>query len=363
MGVFGCSTDARELEELAPSVSTGWMGNGPKVKEFERVFGEWVGADFAMVNSGSSALHAAVAALDLPQKSEVVVPSFTWVACAHAIVLAGHRPVFADVELDTQNLDPESVAHVRSRRTGAIMVVHYAGLPARMADLMQLGFPIIEDAAHAVDSAIDGRRCGTFADVGIYSFDSVKNLATPDGGGVTSPSPEVMARVRSMRYCGLSGAGFSRAAEGGRWWEAEIDHIFPKVLPNDLSASIGLVQLRKLAAHQARRREIWDRYAEELAGLDWLALPKGGAPHDRHSYFTYFVRVLDGRRDRLAAVLLEEGIYTTLRFAPLHRSPIFGSRAVLPVTDRLAEEGLNLPLHPALSDADQERVIDAVRRF
>lgn len=361
--VFGCATDREEINELSGSVGRGWMGKGPKVDAFETAFGAHIGADLVMVDSGSNALLLAVMLLDLPPGSEVIVPSFTWVACAHAVVLAGHRPVFADVDLETQNLDASSVERAITRRTGALMPVHYAGKPVRLEQLSEFGLPIIEDAAHAVDSKLGGKACGTIGRVGIFSFDSVKNLATPDGGGITSRDPDLLERARALRYCGLDGSGFSRSSEGGRWWEPTVIGACPRMLPNDVSASIGLVQLRKLAGHQARRMELWAAYQEQLADIDWLARPQGPATDERHSHFTYLIRVLDGRRDALAHALLQQGIYTTLRYAPLHASPFFDSSAELPNTDRLSEEGLNLPLHPALSDSDFERIIQAIRAW
>jgi aminotransferase len=360
--VFGSSFDEHELELVRDSLEAGWIGMGPVVERLERTLGEQLGAEVVMVNSGTSALQLAVELLDLPPGSEVVLPSFTWVGCANAVALAGHTPVFADVELDTANLSAATVARALGTRTRAIMAVHYAGKPARLDELEGLGPPILEDAAHAIDSALDGRRCGTIGAIGVLSFDSVKNLATPDGGAVVTSETEVAARARRLRHCGIGESGFERRGEG-RWWEHGVERPFPKLLPNDVSAAIGLAQLEKLDQAQERRRAIWDAYSRELTGLGWLLPPPGPAPDERHSWFTYLVRVADGRRDALATALLAQGIYTTLRFSPLHRMGPYRSAVSLPATERLAEEGLNLPLHPRMSDADVERVIAAITAF
>jgi dTDP-4-amino-4,6-dideoxygalactose transaminase len=369
IGVFGARTGPEELAALAPSVRDGWMGMGPRVAEFEGALGARLGAGLVMVDSGSNALHAALVALDLPPGSDVLVPSWTWIACANAVMLAGHRPVFVDVEESTQNVTAELCDAVRTAKTAAIMVVHYAGRPVDVDGVAALGVPVLEDAAHAVDSALDGRACGTLGAAGIYSFDAVKNLATPDGGAVTAQDPGVLERVRALRYCGLERSGFaasSNGGAGGRWWETAHRVPFPRMLPNDVSASIGLAQLGRLAANQARRAEIWARYGQELGELGWLVTPKDPGPRERHSWFTYMVRVTDGRRDALAHALLEAGIYTTMRYPPLHRLAAFGGGAgavSLPVCERLAETALNLPLHPALSDGDVEQVVAAVKGF
>lgn len=364
IGVFGARTGPEELEALSASVLEGWMGMGPRVAEFERALEAHLGAPAVMVDSGSNALHAAIAALDLPPASDVVLPSFTWVACANAVVLAGHRPVFADVDLATQNVTAEHVEAVRTPRTAAVMVVHYAGLPVEMEPIDALGLPIVEDAAHAVDSAHRGRACGTRGAVGIYSFDAVKNIATPDGGAVTAPDPALLDRVRRLRYCGIGSSGHVRAGAdgGGRWWEQSAGEVFPRTLPNDVSAGIGLAQLARLGDNQRRRRAVWEHYQRELGAIGALVTPVEPEPGDRHSWFTYFVRVAGGRRDRLAAHLLEHGVYTTLRYHPLHLTGTFGPvERTLPNCERFAEDGLNLPLHPALSDSDVERVVALVR--
>lgn len=365
INVFGCSTDQEEIDELSGSVRTGWMGMGKRVREFEAAFEQRLGCAFAMVDSGSNALHVAVKTLDLPPGSDVIVPSFTWVACAQAVLLAGHRPVFADVDLETHNITAAAIEAARTPTTRAVMVVHYAGKPVRMEALADLGLPIIEDAAHAVDSTLNGRYCGALADVGIFSFDAVKNLATPDGGGVASCNPALIEKAKYLRYCGIGKSGFDSVGGGkGKWWEYDIKDVFPRCLPNDVSASVGLVQLRKLEKHQARRKVIWDRYQRELRNVDWLRTPQDPLADETHSYFTYFIRVLDGRRDALAQSLLDQGIYTTLRYHPLHLNPIYRwDGPSLPVSEQLNQQGLNLPLHPKLSDDDVTQVIDAVKGF
>lgn len=358
--VFGARVDEDELCALRPSVESGWLGMGPKVKEFEHVFAERLKSEFVMVNSGTSALHLAVQLLELPAGSDVILPTFTWVGCAQAVMLAGHRPVFADVDLETQNMGAREVEQALTDRTRAIMVVHYAGKPVRLDEMAGFGLPIIEDAAHAVDSKLGRDRCGAMAEIGAFSFGSVKNLATPDGGGIACNDPEVIRRARELRYCGIGQSGLDASGNGQRWWEHEVSYVAPRTLPNDLAASIALVQLQKLEANQRRRHELWDAYGQALSGVEWLRIPTGPASDERHSYFTYLIRVLDGRRDELAQELLQQGVYTTLRFHPLHFSPVFGHQPRLAVAERLSEEGLNLPLHPGMGDEDVERVLDIV---
>lgn len=364
ISVFGSKVGAEELEEVRTSLEAQWMGIGPKTKAFEAAFAKRLSLpDFALMDSGSNSLHVAVKLLRLPPGSEVIVPSFTWISCAHAVVLAGCVPVFCDVEIDTQNVSRRTIEPLLTAKTGAVMVVHYGGKPVEMDGILGLGKPVIEDAAHAVDSQLDGKACGSIGAIGIYSFDAIKNLAMGDGGGVTTQDPELITQARLLRYCGIGKSGFEASADKDRWWEYDIVDFMPKFLPNDINASIGLAQLRKLDSLQACRKEIWGLFQRELANVEWLARPQDPGPNERHSYFTYFVRVLNGRRNRLAMYLYEKGIYTTLRYHPLHLNPIYKSSARLPSCEQLNEEGLNLPLHPNLSESDLDQILCAIRSF
>lgn len=365
ISVFGSSVGQEELTEVASCLDAQWMGAGPKVDAFEKRFAARLGLpNFAMLDSGSNALYLAVQLLDLPRGAEVVLPAFTWIACAQAVVLNGCVPVFCDVDPDTQNVTADTIRPRLSARTGAVMVVHYAGKPVDMAPILALGLPVIEDAAHAVDSTQNGVACGAIGDVGIYSFDAVKNLATPEGGGITVRDPARFERARALRYCGIAKSGFAASASGSRWWEYAVQGVAPKMLSNDVCAAIGLVQLDKLDRNQARRRRIWDTYQRELAGLERVRRPVEAAPGERHSYFTYCIRVDGpGARDRLAQHLYRQGIYTTLRYHPLHLNPIYGSTEPLPVSEALNETALSLPIHPQLSDDDVDRVLEAIRAF
>ncbi len=362
ISVFGSSVGADELRQVAGCFDRQWLGLGAKVEEFEERFTARLGLDnFLFVDSGSNALYMAVALLDLPPGSEIILPSFTWVACAQAILLAGHRPVFCDVDLDTQNVTRETVEPQVTPRTAAVMVVHYAGKPVDLAPILDLGYPVIEDAAHAVDSRYRGQACGAVGDVGIYSFDAVKNLTTSAGGGLTVKGRQRFERARKLRYCGIGKSGYQAArAPGGhrRWWEHEVSEVFIRMTPSDLCAGIGVAQLDRLDELQASRRAIWERYDQAFRGIEAIRTPAGAGADERHSYFTYLIRVDD--RDRLANRLLEREIYTTLRFHPLHLNPIYQCRRPLPNAESLNRTGLNIPLHPRLSGGDVERVIEEI---
>lgn len=367
ISVFGSMVGEEEIRNVSDCMRSQWMGFGKTVDQFESRYQEkYHLPSFAMVDSGSNALFMAVKLLDLPSGSEIILPSFTWVSCAQAVLLAGHRPIFCDVDERTMNVRAEDVQSRVTERTGAVMVVHYAGLTVDMDPILELGYPVIEDAAHAVDSTYKGRPCGAIGDVGIFSYDAVKNLTVGEGGGITARDPERIERAKILRYCGIGKSGFDSAVSSAgsvrKWWEYDIQEPFIKMLPTNMAASIGLAQLERIDALQHRRKEIWDTYQRELADVPGLVSPVEAEDGDRHSYFTYCIRV--PRRDELAHSLLEKQIYTTLRYHPLHLNPIYGQTELhLPNTEGLNQDALSIPLHPRLNDADVERVIAEIRAF
>lgn len=367
ISVFGSLVDEEEIANVAACMRSQWMGFGKGVDTFEAKYKAKFGLEhFAMVDSGSNALFMAVTLLDLPPGSEIILPSFTWVSCAQAVLLAGHKPVFCDVDLVTMNVRREDVEAKITPRTGAIMVVHYAGLAVDMDPILALGYPVIEDAAHAVDSTYKGKPCGAIGDVGIFSYDAVKNLTVGEGGGITARRAEHIERARVMRYCGIGKSGFdsaiANAGSKARWWEYNIQEAFIKMLPTNMAAGIGLAQLDRIDALQARRKIIWDRYQRELGQVKELVLPPEAPAGDRHSYFTYCIRA--PRRDDLAHYLLKEQIYTTLRYHPLHMNPLYGQMDVrLANSEVLNADALSIPIHPRLTDDEVGLVIEKIASF
>ncbi len=368
ISLFGSWVGKEELGQIAECFDKQWIGIGPKVAEFEKQLAARLGVpDLVLLNSGSNSLHMAVKLLDLPEGSEVILPTFTWISCASAIQLNRLKPVFCDVDLNTCNMRPSDVREKVTSKTAAVMVVHYAGKPVDMDGIRELGFPIIEDAAHAIDSTYKNKACGTLGDTAIFSFDAVKNLTTGEGGAVLSRDPSRLKRARALRYCGIAKSGFQASASKDRWWEYDIQDYFPKMLPNDIAAGIGLAQLQKLDSFQNRRKQLWTRYQETLSSeswsKDWLALPPDPERHERHSYFTYCVRLKHGSRDKLAKHLYDRGVYSSLRFHPLHLNAIYGNQVSLPNSELLNETALCIPFHHRLSDGDVEKIFDGLKSF
>ncbi len=367
ISVFGSKVGDDEVANVVSCMRSQWMGFGANVANFEEKFSKkYRVPNFAMVDSGSNALFMAVTLLDLPKGSEVIVPSFTWVSCAQAVIMAGCVPVFCDVDLRTMNVRREDIEMRRTIKTSAVMVVDYAGLAVDFESISDLGLPVIEDAAHAACSTYKGQACGTLGEIGIYSFDAVKNLTTGEGGGITTRSKEAIARARVLRYCGIGKSGFDAAianAKGkSRWWEYNIQEPFIKMLPTNIAGGIGLAQLDHMDDFQAARKRVWDHYQKEFSSEGWLTTPVEAAHGDAHSYFTYCIRV--PKRDELAHFLLSNDIYTTLRYHPLHLNSIYKQTSVrLKNSEILNEDCLSIPIHPRLSNEDLDRIVSLIKTF
>jgi dTDP-4-amino-4,6-dideoxygalactose transaminase len=365
--VFGSKVGKEEISNVVSSMEQQWMGFGKLVNQFEESFSKKFNVpNFAMVDSGSNALFMAVSLLNLAKGSEVILPSFTWVSCAQAILLAGMKPVFCDVDVNTMNVTAKDIEQKMTPNTRAIMIVHYAGLPVEMDEIKTFGLPIIEDAAHAVDSKYKGVHCGNISDVGIYSFDAVKNLTAGEGGGIASINSEFIERAKMLRYCGIGKSGFDAAVSSAkgknRWWEYNISEPFIKMLPTNIAAGIALAQLNKIDDLQAERKRFWDYYQNEFDKLGWLIKPVEAKEGDRHSYFTYCIRI--PKRDELAKHLLDNGIYTTLRYHPLHMNKLYGQTDIkLKNSETLNEDCLSIPLHPRLSNNDVDKIVEKIKQF
>lgn len=368
ISLFGSNVGKEEVSAVQDCFERQWMGIGPKTTEFEKKIAEKCKVeDFVFLNSGSNSLQMALRLLNLPEGSEVILPSFTWIACANAIQLNNLKPVFCDVDIDSHNARPEDIEKKITKNTSAIMVVHYAGKPVDMDGVMAFGLPVIEDAAHAIDSWYKGKHCGTISEVGIFSFDAVKNLTTAEGGGVLAKNSELAKKARQLRYCGIAKSGFQASGDKERWWEYDILDSFPKMLNTDVNASIGLSQLAKLPAFQARRKSLWERYGKELReeswANSWLVAPVDAAAEEQHSYFTYCIRLRGGDRDKLAKYLFDNGIYTSLRFHPLHMNAIYQCEDKLANCEELNQTALNIPFHHRLSDEEVDKIFYHLKEF
>lgn len=372
LNVFQPSLGDEELEAVRAVFAGNWLGHGPRTRAFEAEFAEHLGVPpegVVFINSATSGLFLAAELLDLGPADDVVLPSISFVGAANAISATGARPVFCDV--DPRTLNP-SVAHleaVLTPRTKAVFLLHYGGYPGDVVEIAAFcrrrGVLLVEDAACAVSSSVDGVRCGAFGDIAMWSFDAMKVLVTGDGGMLYVRDPELALRAHRLAYHGLahaSGMSASRKVPT-RWWELDVQDFGRRVVGNDLTAAIGSVQLRRLPGFIERRRQIAAGYDRMLAAVDGVRTPPPLPAGQQSSYYFYWVQLDPAIRDGVAADLLEQGIYATFRYAPLHRVPAYrAATGDLPGVDEASDSTLLLPIHQTLTDDEVRTVADALRR-
>ena len=348
-----------EIAAVAETLRSGWLTTGPRAAELERRMAEYLEAEHVLaLASGTAALHLSLVALGIGPGDEVITTPITWPATANVIVHTGATPVFADVRDDDLNIDPEHAAALVSERTKALMPVDLAGQPCDLDALLALGFPLIEDAAHAAESRYRGRKVGSIADVTCFSLYATKNIAAGEGGLVATNRGDIADAIRDLRLM--------RRGDGSLY-----DLPVPGYKANlaDVLAAIALVQLDKAERHAAIRRRQFELYDEAVAELDGLR-PLTRDERDVHALHLYVVRVNAERaganRDEYQRALAAEGIATSIHFLPVHRlrwyRERFPDQAPLPVAERAGAEVLSLPLSPAHSDDDIGGAIDALRR-
>jgi len=348
-----------EIAAVAETLRSGWLTTGPAAVELERRFAEYLDVKHALaVTSGTAAMHLALAALGVGPGDEVVTTPITWPATANVVVHVGATPVFADVRPGDLNIDPEHAASLVGPRTKAILPVHLAGQPADLDPLWALGVPVIEDAAHAVESAYRGRKIGGLSEATCFSLYATKNVAAGEGGIIATNRDDVAQAVDDLRVM--------RRGHGSRY---DIPVPGYKANLSDVLASIALVQLDKIERHREIRLRHVAAYDAAVAELDGIE-PLARDPRDTHALHLYVVRIDRERagasRDDYQQALGEERIGTSIHFLPVHRLTAYRERfpeqPPLPVAEKAGDEVLSLPLSPAHSDADVEDAIDALRR-
>lgn len=354
-----------EIDAVAEVLRSGWIGLGPKTAQFESEFSRYVGTDHAIgVNSATAALDLAMKLLHIGHGDEVIVPTMTFVSTAHAVAYNLAAPIFADCDAQTLNLDLEDVARKITPRTKAIIAVHYGGRPVDIEALRRIAgdIPVVEDAAHACGSSYRGRRCGSLGEIGVFSFQAVKNLAMGDGGCLTTDDPEWSARARKLRWLGIDKGTWDRTSlDRSYWWQYSVEEIGLKCHMNDIMASIGLVQLARLETMNARRRALAERYFAGLTDLDAIGLPVRDDDVFRSSWHIFHIKTQ--QRNELSMHLREHGINTGVHYTPIHTYRCYGNCPSLPTAERMADVILTLPLFPDMGDADADRIIGAIRSF
>jgi dTDP-4-amino-4,6-dideoxygalactose transaminase len=365
-----------EIAEVVDTLRSGWVTTGPKAMRFEKAFGEFLG-DPALhciaVNSATAGLHLALEALGIGPGDEVITTTHTFTATAEVVRYLGADVKLVDIDPATLNIDPAQVEAAVGPRTRAILPVHYAGLAADMPAILDIarrhGLKVVEDAAHALPTTCGGALVGTLgSDATVFSFYANKTITTGEGGMLVTRDAALARRAKVMRLHGMSRDAFDRFTATVPSWYYEIVAPGFKYNLTDIAAALGLHQLAKARAFQARREAIARQYDAALAGLPVLTPPQA-AHGDQHAWHLYVLRLGDAAgvaRDAFIERLFAAGIGCSVHYIPLHLHPYWRDRYALdaarfPASQHAYERMVSLPLYTRMSDADVQRVAAAVR--
>lgn len=364
--------EEEDIQAVVDALRSGWISTGPKTKEFEQAFADYIGARHALaVSSGTAALHLALDAIGLKEGDEVLVPVVTFTATAEVVAYFKAKPVLVDVDPVYFNLDPADAERKITNRTRAIMPVHFAGHPCPMDSIAALAshksLTVIEDAAHAVPAMYRGRTVGTLSPLTAFSFHAVKTLTTGEGGMVATDNDAFAERVRLMRLHGMNRDAWKRYAADGTW-RYEISEAGYKYNLTDPQAALGLAQLKKCDRMWRRRAEISRQYTQALQHSDAYRIPQVD-PDVQHAWHLYVILInraaLGIHRDQVIEELRARRIGTAVHFIPLNLQPYYQRsfgyrRGDFPVAEEYFDRCISLPIYPAMTDGDVNRVLEAL---
>ena len=368
--LFKPSLGDEELQAIKEAFSRSWVGLGPMVNEFEKQWAEFVGAELAIgLNSATAALHLALAAFNFPEGKKVLVPSLTFCSTAAAVLYNRLIPVFVDSDPITLGMSFEDMKQKYDKDCVAIMPVHYAGHPVPMDLLIpwakEKGLKVIEDCAHAAGGVYKGKMLGTWGDIGCYSFEEKKCMTTGDGGMMVTNDPELFKNIKAMRWVGIDKDNWKTAQAytdtnmDAMHWFYELNILGYKYNMNDLAASIGLVQLKKLPSFNKRRSEIISIYMDGLQNIDGVTLLLPFEP-EKYPYQMFGIRA--EKRDDLMIHLKSKGIATGCHYTPLTLQPLFKPYANnCSFIEQEAEKFITLPLHSDLLDNEVDFIIEQIK--
>jgi UDP-4-amino-4-deoxy-L-arabinose-oxoglutarate aminotransferase len=367
------SIGGAEINAVTEVLKSGWITTGPKNAEFEKDFRDYTGCQNAVgLCSATAGMHILLKALGIGPGDEVVTPSMTWVSTVNLITLSGATPVFADIDRDTLCVTPESVESVITPKTKLIIPVHFAGAPADIGGIRAVaakhGARVVEDAAHAVGTEFRGERIGKTG-TAIFSFHPIKNLTTGEGGMLCADDNALADHIKRLKFHGLGVDAFDRRMQG-RSPQAQVVEPGYKYNMTDISAALGIQQLRRLDAMNAKRVELAAAYHERLAGIPELIPLKSPAFPHKHTWNLFILRVDSDKagisRDDFMAALKERNIGTGLHFRAVHTQKYYRENmkvpaGALPNTEWNSDRMMSIPFFPDMTSADLDDVVNALK--
>ncbi len=367
-----------EINEVVNTLRSGWVTTGPKTREFEQKFAEYIGGNVEAisVNSATAGLHLALEACGIGEGDEVIIPTLTFTATGEVVRYLGADPVFIDCDLNTLCIDTKQIENKITDKTKAIISVHMAGLPCDMDAILAIArkydLKVIEDAAHTCPSKVNNVMIGQHdSDAVVYSFYATKTITTGEGGMVVTKNSEIAKRCKVMRLHGINRDAFDRYVSTKPAWYYEVVAPGFKYNLTDIASSLGLCQLAKADKFQRIRQQMAERYMHELAGLPLIFPPKVANPEtDLHSWHLFCCQLATDKisRDEFIQKMSAAGVGTSVHFIPLHKQPYWKERykltdAQFPNASRYYENAVSLPLYTKMTELDQSYVIQAVKEI
>lgn len=358
-----------EWKNVSKVLKSGWLAHGPVTKEFEEKFSKEVKSKYAVaVNSCTAALHLSLLAVGIKKGDEVIVPAQTHVATAHAVMYTGAKPIFADVELSNYNISINSIQEKITKKTKAIIPVHFAGNPCEMNEILEIGedknIVIIEDAAHALGAEYKGNKIGSLkSKASCFSFYPVKHITTGEGGMLCTDDEKIAEKAMLLRAFGINKSTWKRT-KTERPCYYEVNEIGFNYRMNEMAATIGLAQLGKLSYMNLVRAENAKRYANGLKDIKGVTNPET-KNYVKHANLFYQIMVKD--RARLIEQLRKKGIGVSVHYpVPVHQMPVYKRKygpESLPNAEKISEQALSLPTHPSLEKEHVEYIIKTIREL
>ena len=366
--IFRPSMGQDEIDAVTEVIKSGWIGLGPKTKEFELRFAEYIGCKYAIgLNSCTSALQLALNVLGI-DNGEVITSPITFVSTAHAILYNNALPIFGDIEKDTLNIKPMDIRKKVTKNTKAIIPIHYGGYPCDMNEIQDIAnqnnLYIIEDAAHACGAEYKGKKAGSLSDIGCFSFHAVKNLAMGDGGAITTNHKEFYEKLLEMRWLGINKNTHQRNETDYSWFY-NVGMLGYKMHMNDITAAIGLVQLKKLDKMNDTRKNIVRQYNEAFAKQKEIEIPIE-KKHIKSAFHNYVIKVNPKIRNKLIAYLAKMGVSSGVHYMPLYMHSYYkrlGFSSECPIADMVWKKLISLPLYPDMKEEEISKVTDGVKGF
>jgi dTDP-4-amino-4,6-dideoxygalactose transaminase len=367
--LFSNSLGAEELDAVKKVFDSKWLFHGKEQNLFEKNFGNKIKSKkFLFTNGCTNSIHMCLQALGIKQGDEVIMPSNSFISCPASVKMLGGTPVFCDIEKETNNIDINSCKEKITKKTKAVIILHYGGYPCKFDELKEIvkDIPIIEDSANSTYSLYKGRVCGTLGTFGCFSFDAMKMICCGEGGGISVNDTKYIDKLLKFRFLGLPprASGVDKSKNENIWWTREPDCYGIKHVSCDIQAAIMNVQLTKLDSFIERRNEVTTLYNQILSNNKYVTLQKQNDKDFISNHYLYWIKVDKKYRNNLINYLKDNGsIYCTVKYWPLHLTKLYNDNQTYTNVEEMIDTIINLPIHQNIKDEDVILICKIINDF